>query len=254
MQIGAQLYTLRTYLQTEEDIRISLKKVADMGYKIVQVSGMGKIDPHLLRDICDGLGLKIVLTHNPAERILWDTDNLIKEHEILGCEYIGLGGMPEKYRSDFWIGQFGKDFLTPAKKMADAGKHFMYHNHDFEFERQPNGRLLIEMLLEQLPPELMGITLDTYWVQAGGADVCQWLEILKDRIPCVHFKDMAVKNRIQLMAAVGEGNLNFPGIIKKLNDLGTAKYALVEQDVCPRDPFDCLRVSRENLLRYGCTD
>ena len=56
------------------------------------------------------------------------------------------------------------------------------------------------------------------------------------------------------MAAVGEGNLNFPGIIKKLNDLGTAKYALVEQDVCPRDPFDCLRVSRENLLRYGCTD
>ena len=152
MQIGAQLYTLRTYLQTEEDIRISLKKVADMGYKIVQVSGMGKIDPHLLRDICDGLGLKIVLTHNPAERILWDTDNLIKEHEILGCEYIGLGGMPEKYRSDFWIGQFGKDFLTPAKKMADAGKHFMYHNHDFEFERQPNGRLLIEMLWNSCRP------------------------------------------------------------------------------------------------------
>ena len=122
MQIGAQLYTLRTYLQTEADIRLSLQKVAEMGYKIVQVSGMGKIDPHVLREICDELGLKIVLTHNAPERILYDTDKLIEEHNILGCDYIGLGGMPEKYRCDFWIDQFGKDFLEPAKKIAAAGK------------------------------------------------------------------------------------------------------------------------------------
>ena len=60
-----------------------------MGYRYIQVSGMGKIDLHLLREICDQLELKIVLTHNPAERFLNDVDGLIEEHNILGCDYIG---------------------------------------------------------------------------------------------------------------------------------------------------------------------
>lgn len=251
MQIGAQLYTLRTYLQTESDIRLSLEKVAKMGYRYIQVSGMGKIDPHLLREICDQLELKIVLTHNPAERFLNDVDGLIEEHNILGCDYIGLGMMPEKYGNIYWIDQFGKDFLEPAKKIAAAGKLFMYHNHNFEFERLSDGRLLMEHLLDQLPAELMGITLDTYWVQVGGADIYQWLDILQDRIPCVHFKDMAVSGWNPIMAPVGDGNLNFPAIVKKLNELGKTKYALVEQDTCQGSPFDCLQRSYDYLRSLG---
>ena len=94
--IGAQLFTLRTFMQNECDIRRSLKKVAEIGYKTVQISAIGPIDPHVLRDICDENGLKIVLTHNPEARILGDTDALIKEHDILGCDYIGIGAMPER--------------------------------------------------------------------------------------------------------------------------------------------------------------
>ena len=60
--------------------------------------------------------------------------------------------------------------------------------------------------------------------------MCQWLERLKDRIPCVHLKDMTVAGRERRMAPVGEGNMNFPAIMKKLDELGTTKYALVEQD------------------------
>ena len=254
MQIGAQLYTLRTYLQTESDIRITLKKVAEMGYKVVQVSGVGKIDPGVLREICDENGLKIALTHNPAERILYDTDKLIEEHNILGCDYIGLGGMPEKYRTDFWVEQFAKDYMDAAKKIAAAGKYFMYHNHAFEFERLPNGKLFIETLIETMPAELMGFTLDTYWVQAGGADPIQWIERLNGRLPCVHFKDMTAKGNGPIMAPVGEGNLNWPAIIKKLEELGGTKYALVEQDTCQESPFICLKKSHDNLIKFGCHD
>ena len=255
MQIGAQLYTLRTYLQNEADIRISLKKVAEMGYKVVQVSGLGPIDPRVLREICDENGLKIALTHVSADRILYDTEKLIEEHNILGCDYIGLGGMPDKYRTDFWVEQFAKDFMEPAKKIAAAGKYFMYHNHAFEFERLPNGKLFLEVLMETMPAELMGFTIDTYWVQAGGADPVQWIERLKDRIPCVHFKDMsALSNNTTIMAPVGEGNLNWPAIIAKLEELGTTKYALVEQDTCRESPFVCLQKSHDNLIKFGCHD
>lgn len=198
MKIGAQLYTVRDFCQTEGDLACSLEKIAKMGYTTVQVSGIGKIDPLRLRELCDENGLSIVLTHNDPNRIINDTDRLIEEHNILGCDYIGLGAMPPKYQNFFWVEHFARDFREPAKKIAAAGKLLMYHNHNFEFEKGPDGRRLIEILMDDMAPEEMGFTLDTYWVQAGGADVCEWLERLKGRLPCVHLKDMAVKGFDQL--------------------------------------------------------
>ena len=250
MKLGAQLYTLRNYLQTEQDIRRSLKQVAEMGYETVQVSGIPSMDPHLLRSLCDEAGLPIVITHNPPDRILNDTDKLIEEHKIYGSEYIGLGGMPDKYRHAHWLKYFAEDFREAATKMRDAGMKFMYHNHHFEFSKI-DGRTLMEILLEGMEPELMGITVDTYWLQAAGCDVVEWLDILKDRIDCVHLKDMQVIGLESQYAAIGEGNMNFPAILKKLEELGTTKHLLVEQDTTIGSPFDALKQSRDYLRTLG---
>ena len=45
MEIGAQLYTLKTYCQNEKDLARSLEKVAGMGYSCVQLSAIGPIAP-----------------------------------------------------------------------------------------------------------------------------------------------------------------------------------------------------------------
>lgn len=60
----------------------------------------------MLRSICEENGLRVVLTHTDPARILNDTDAVIREHDILGCDYIGIGAMPEKYRSAFWLPHF----------------------------------------------------------------------------------------------------------------------------------------------------
>jgi hypothetical protein len=39
MEIGAQFYTVRQQCQNLEDFALSLKKVADIGYRTVQISG-----------------------------------------------------------------------------------------------------------------------------------------------------------------------------------------------------------------------
>ena len=39
MKIGAQLYTLHDFTKTLEDFEETLKKVAEIGYKEVQISG-----------------------------------------------------------------------------------------------------------------------------------------------------------------------------------------------------------------------
>ena len=121
LQTGAQLYTVRSYTQTIEDFTCTIQKIADIGYKAVQLSAVSKqIKPEQIREICDRAGISIVLTHSDPERILHDTDALIKEHDILGCNYIGLGCMPDKYRTKEWLSHFISDFKEPAKKIAAA--------------------------------------------------------------------------------------------------------------------------------------
>lgn len=256
MMTGAQLYTIRAYTQCEKDFARSMKRIAGIGYKTVQISAVGRdIRPERIREICDEEGLEIVLTHSDVNRILTDTERLIEEHDIMGCKYIGLGAMPDKYRTPEWLACFAEDFREPAKKIAAAGKLLMYHNHNFEFrkvraEGADGQKRMIEYLCEWFSPQELGFTLDTYWVQAAGADVCQWIGLLKDRIPCVHLKDMGMSPEGAVMAPVMEGNLNFDAILKALE--GTScEYLLVEQDVCQGSPFDCLKISYDNLAAAG---
>lgn len=246
MTLGAQLYTLRMYTQTPEDLDLSLSKVAKMGYETVQISAIGPIPAQTVREMCDKHGLKIVLTHTDPIRILRDTEAVIQEHDIMGCEYIGIGMMPEKYRSPEWLYRFAEDYKEPARKIAAAGKLLMYHNHNLEFQKF-DGRLVMETLMEAFTPEEMGFTLDTYWVQMGGGDVCQWIKRLKGRIPCVHLKDMAVQGMQPIMAPVGEGNLPWGKILGILEEQGTTQHLLVEQDTCQGSPFDCLETSFRNI-------
>jgi sugar phosphate isomerase/epimerase len=52
------------------------------------------------------------------------------------------------------------------------------------------------------------------------------------------------------MTEVGEGNLNWQEIIKACIEIGV-EWAMVEQDVCQRDPFESLSISLRNLKKFG---
>ncbi len=252
MLVGAQTFTVRNYTQNERDFYESMKRIADIGYECVQLSAIGNIPVEAQRQICDEFGLKIVLTHTNPDRMITDPDGVIRDHDVLGCDCIGIGMMAPKYQTAEWVDQFAKDYTLPAQKMHDAGKIFMYHNHNFEWTRLRDGRRIIDVLLEQMPAELMGFTLDTYWLQAAGCDVIHWIEKLQDRIPCVHLKDMAVQGWDARFAPIGEGNLDFPQILHTLKTLGKTKYLLVEQDDCYGDsPFACLERSYKNIRKMG---
>lgn len=45
MRIGAQFYTVRDFCKTTEALAETLKKVADIGYEYVQISGTCAYDP-----------------------------------------------------------------------------------------------------------------------------------------------------------------------------------------------------------------
>ncbi|MDD4125849.1 MAG: sugar phosphate isomerase/epimerase [Eubacteriales bacterium] len=244
MKIGVQLYTIRDYCKDLTSFSESLKKTADIGYKYVQISGTCEYDATWLKEQLDRNGLACVITHTTPDRIQHETEKVTEEHKIFGCRNIGIGYFDIKNEG---AEGFEKKFSSAAVKIKNSGYYLMYHNHANEFEKI-NGKTHLSLLAEMFPADTLGFTLDTYWAQAAGADPVEWINKLSGRTPCVHFKDMYYDRK---MAPVGDGNMNFEGIIQACikNKVG---YALVEQDDCNGiDPFICLKQSRDYLRSLG---
>lgn len=252
--VAAQLYTVREYAGTTEDLAASLKKVRDIGYTAVQVSGIGPIPDAEVKQMTDDLGLKIVITHIPHQRLWTDLDAVIEQHKLWNCKHVAIGSMPREYIVDeAGYQRFAAEASKVGEKLAAAGLTFSYHNHSFEFVRFGK-RTGLEIIYAESDPRYLMAEIDTYWVQHGGGDPAEWIRRMKNRMPVVHFKDMVIQmeptGAKQTMAEIGEGNLNWPAIIAACQEANVEWYA-VEQDVCQRDPFESLKISYQNLAAMG---
>ncbi|OQB15890.1 MAG: Inosose dehydratase [Firmicutes bacterium ADurb.Bin193] len=242
MKVAAQMYTVRNFARTPEEIRESLRKVKEIGYNYFQNSGLGEIDPYLLKDYADEFGLGMCATHVFFDRITQDTENVIKEHKIWNSKHVSLPAMPQQFRgSTDGVKAFIKEIMPAAIKIREAGLKLSYHNHRFEFEKS-GGRTFYEQLAESTDPEFLGLLVDVYWVQSGGASPSLLIKKYAERIDVIHLKDMAVKNNEPIMAEVGRGNIDWLEIKKVCEESGV-EYAAVEQDICESDPFDSLKIS-----------
>lgn len=243
MVIGAQLYTVRDYTKDKEALSETLKKIADIGYTAVQISATCPFDGAWMQKELQKNGLVAPVRHYGADDIDKYDEHSMANDDLFGCGSIGLG----YYGKDYDPYEFIERFTAPAKKIKALGGKFAFHNHDGEFIKT-NGKLNIDIITDAFPEELLDIILDVYWVQNGGADPIYWLKKLEGRTKNIHLKDMAFDHK---MAVVGEGNMNFDGILKAAVDTGV-KYAFVEQDDCyGEDPFDCLKRSYEFLKSKG---
>jgi sugar phosphate isomerase/epimerase len=247
--VGAQLYTLREFLKTPDDIARTLLKVAGLGYRAVQLSALGPIDTRQLRQLLDDAGLTVAATHVGFDRLRDDLDRVVDEHQVLGCQYAAIGGLPQQYRNAEGYRRFAAEASEVARRMKERGLTFGYHNHSFELEKF-GGKTALEILYSESDPEAFTAEIDTYWIQHGGGDPADWIRRVKHRCPLVHLKDMAVVEGKPVMAEVGEGNLNWPAILEACREAGTRWY-LVEQDHCLRDPFESLGISLRNLKAMG---
>ena len=244
------MFTVRDHIGDDAALDKTFERMAEIGYTEAQTAGRESAE---YAKIAKKHGITIVGTHYSYEEIINNVDATIKLHEALGTTNVGIGAMPYAARTDveeFY--RFVENFNKASEIYAKHGYKLTYHNHAFEFSRSADGRIFMDKLIEDFPPELLGITLDTYWVQFGGADPAAWLKRLKGRVECVHLKDMtATYKNGNRMAPVGYGNMDFERIIDAAGRAGT-KYLLAEQDDCyEEDPFECLRKSYGYLTSLG---
>jgi sugar phosphate isomerase/epimerase len=254
-QLAVQMYTLRDYLKTRQGLEESLAKVSTIGYRAVQLSAVGAMNgdhPEVTaaeaRDMLDRYGLRCVATHRSWDDLANRTDDEIAFHQTLACDYTAIGGIPGPYRERGAQGfaQFAEDALPVIARLNAAGIRFGYHNHDHEFQRiGPGQRTLYDIFIEADPN--LTLEIDVYWAVHAGMNPVRLFERCSGRVPVIHLKDKdVVPGDGPVMAAIGEGNLDWAGILPACAAAGVEVYA-VEQDICRRDPFDCLRSSYDFL-------
>lgn len=254
MIIGAQLYTLRDFCKTTQDLDETLKKVADMGMTAVQLSGVCAYDATWMAERLKEYGLTADLTHFSYDRIVKEPQQTADFHSTMQCRYVGIGGMPQHYTTPYSVEKL-QNFFAEIRPSVDvlsaAGHKFMYHNHNREFA-MIEGKSVLEHICDAFTPEQLGITLDVYWVQYAGENPVKWLHRLKGRTDCVHFKDMSHNENGDIyMVPNGDGMMDYDDILKACVDTDV-KFGYIEQDNCNgEDPFVCMKRSYDFFRSRG---
>jgi sugar phosphate isomerase/epimerase len=251
-QVAIQLYTLRERMKSREDIESTLKRVKEIGYPAIQISGLNWdfISEAEMVALCDELGLTICATHESAGDVIDHPEKIVERLSALGCKYTAYpypGGVDfgdEKAVADLIAG------LNRAGKMlTEAGQVLTYHNHHIEF-RKLNGRMLLERIYEETDPTFVQGEIDTYWVQYGGGDPAAWCRKLKNRLPLLHLKDYRINSENEIeFCEIGSGTLDFKQIISDAEASG-CEWFIVEQDTCSGDEFDSIEQSFSYIKSY----
>jgi sugar phosphate isomerase/epimerase len=227
--VGLQLYTVRDIFQ--KDPVGTLEKLARIGYREVEYGGGGyeAMDPAMLRDTMNRLGLRAPSVHIGYDTLLGKFDRSVAMAKTLGADTVVLPYMTDEHRTAQGWQAAIPNFNRFAADLKQAGLGFAYHNHDFEFTNKPGGVSLYERLLKETDPGLVKIELDLYWAARAGEDPGALIDRLGNRIYAYHVKDMRPDGS---MTAVGAGKTDFAALFRRKASAGV-KHFYVENDEAP---------------------
>lgn len=258
--ISLELYTLRDFLTDQTGFANTMKRVREIGYEAVEFAGVGAVEgenpdttAREARQILDDNGLTCPSAHRLWRALRDDTEAQIEFLQTLGCPYVAVPIIIDEYDRYAYEGYqaFVADLPPVIEKLKAAGITLGHHNHSIEFLRGPGGDTIYDLLIEEGGPDL-AMTVDVYWAAIAGVNPVNLIDRLHGRMPVIHMKDLEVAMKEGAMmpgpvfAPVGEGNLDWDAIIPAAKAAG-AEIWVVEQDLCRRDHFDCIRSSLEFL-------
>ncbi|RXZ78710.1 sugar phosphate isomerase/epimerase [Paenibacillaceae bacterium] len=249
-QIGLQLYTLRDL--TEQDFLGTIKKVAEIGYSVVEFAGYYNTPAKELKKVLDDNGLKAPSAHvglNFQEKNKRESDlaHQIEYAQEIGLEYIVTPYAPLPERPTMEDVDHLVTILEEAGKQVKAsGLSYGYHNHDFEF-KLVEGKALIDHLLERLPADLLFAEFDLGWVHMGGQRPVDYINRYAGRVPLAHFKDFGVGRSD---TEIGQGVVDFDSVLEVAEQAGI-KYYIVEQEQFAKSSLESAKLSLEYFKNKG---
>lgn len=239
-RIGLQLYTVRDLAgQNFED---TVRKVADIGYRAVEVAGFPGTTVEKAAKLFKELGMTVIAAHS-AMPLGEKKNEVLETMEALGKpRLICPWASPDQMTTIDGVRKLCDSFNEANAVTRENGMEFGYHNHWAEFLKA-EGRYVYQLFQEFMDPSIV-FELDTYWIKVAGCDPVEVVKELGKRAPLLHIKD-GPGNREEPMTAAGDGIMDIPAILKAGGD--NAEWWIFEMDRCGTDVMEAVAKSYRYL-------
>ena len=186
MRSGMQLYCVNKLL--EKDFEAGMRLAARAGFDGLEVyhlyEGIKAIE---YRKAINAAGAVCCGTHNNLTRLRTSLDEVMEYNYALGSDTV----------ISHWLNPDERDSLDKMLAFCEYlnemgvilrrnGFKLLYHNHDFEFGGSFNGKTLMEIILENTDPLLVGIQLHVAQLPPFGIDPVEYIYKLGQRLKNLH--------------------------------------------------------------------
>lgn len=266
LKIAAQLYSVREYCQTEQDVYRTFERIREMGFDGVEIEGLRDVLPAEKAAAClRSLGLAVCATRARQGEAEACPQLLVQEALCYGAEECGIGTIKSLYlRSDATVAQYDALIAPAAEQIRRAGLTPAYAvlHHDFmpcrDILTLAQGRqdapgqawqsYHFTHMLNHYAPGEMNLTLDTLWLVQAGVYVPDVIRQAAGRSRVIRFRDWKIEigprslnHPSRTPCEVGGGLLDFASYLPAIRDAGI-RWITVGQELAARDPFECLQL------------
>lgn len=245
MDVSFQLYSARNFSPWDN----VLSHLSNLGYTQVEGFGGNYEDAAAFKAFLDKHGLAMPSGHFfPLEQFEDDLGTVVATAKTLGMKRLFCPALPPEQRvadADAWT-SVGKRLENIGKQVRDAGLRFGWHNHDFEFSACADGRLPMDILLQNAPS--IEWEADIAWIVRGGQDPLAWIDRYAERITTAHVKDIAPEDECideDGWADVGYGVMDWKTLTAALRNIDVDLFVM-EHD----NPSDFERFASRSIETF----
>lgn len=248
-KVGLQLYSLRDIINANP--KGVLEMVAAAGYKELETYGHadGKLFGLPVSEygaMVKGLGMKTISGHYDIKAVENGWEQICDQAKSIGQKYVVVPWLDKKNYATLDALKATCETLNKGGEVAKKYNLRMgYHNHAFEFQKV-EGQIMLDFMIAQLDPKLVGIELDLYWVVNAGFDPLDYFAKYPGRFEQWHVKDMDKTDRNK-NADIGTGTIDFKKIFAAAKQSGMQHY-FIEQETYPINSTESVKASIKNLL------
>ncbi|MBL6615380.1 MAG: sugar phosphate isomerase/epimerase [Reyranella sp.] len=242
-----QLFTVRDALAA--DLDGTLRRIAEVGYREVELAGFAGVSAGVLREKLMQHGLSVPSMHAGYESLRDDLDGVLDEARLFDASFLVCPFVDARERRTAadWK-RVCRTLNWAGRTMRNRGYTLAYHNHDYEFSAFAGGATPFDLLLAETDPQDVKLELDVYWLAKAGLDPVRYLAESRDRVMLVHLKDLGADGAT---VELGAGILPMERIVRAALAAG-AKHLFVEQDTSV-DPLASIAVSWRFLAGLPAT-
>lgn len=252
---AVQQFMLGKVLNSEDEARKTLASIKAAGYDGIELCGfmlhpMGFVIRMLTKavgmpagkggkfdwnGIVKDSGLAVVSLHTDLGSLERDSGAVIKEAQSYNTKNLVITGM---YRLDYsdenTVRELASRLNKAGKVLKDGGMSLLYHNHNCELLKMPDGRTAYDILIDDTNPELVGFEFDSYWFTEGGADALGVMKKLGKRMKLWHINDRGTRQKGACITPIlktdsmelGTGNMPLDALAEQARENGVEAVIL----------------------------